>query len=188
MKTGRKPKPTTLKRLHGTFNATRDGRRKPEPLAPGDLAAEEPPAHLTDAQKARWRWALERAPRGILRSIDREALVAFVVAGDLVEQANAAQQLHDRGKQLPFLTKGDRGQPMLSPYVKLMLRAVPMLLRAASELAFTPVSRVSMTIDDGAGKSSAAEERWKLFDSLGPKKSDQAKQLLAAKPASAQPQ
>jgi hypothetical protein len=119
---------------------------------------------------------------------DLAPLVAFVVAGDLVEQANAAQQLLDRGKALPFLTKSDKGLPTLSPYVRLMLRAVPMLLRAASELAFTPVSRASITIDAGAGKTSSNAERWALFDSLGkPKKGDQA-ELLAAKPASAQPQ
>jgi hypothetical protein len=45
-----------------------------------------------------------------------------------------------------------------------------------------------MTIYDGAGKSSADAARWVLFDSLGKsKKGDQA-ELLAAKPASAQPQ
>jgi phage terminase small subunit len=189
MKTGRKPRPTTLKRLHGTFNVTRDSRRRPEPIAPGDLAAEEPPAHLTEAQKARWRWALERAPANILRSIDREALIAFVVAGDLVEQANKAQQALDAGKTLPYLAKTDRGLPTLSPYVRLLLRAVPVLLRAASELAFTPVARTSMTIDGGGGMAAAEREKWALFDSLKgrSREKDQAA-LLTVKPASARPQ
>jgi P27 family predicted phage terminase small subunit len=186
MKTGRKPRPTKLLKLQGTWRHDRHEDRL-EPQAPGDLAREEPPAHLTEAQKARWRWALERAPANILRSIDREALTAFVVAADLVEQANAAQQLLDRGKQLPFLTKSDKGLPTLSPYVKLMLRAVPILLRAAAECGFTPTARAGMKIDDGAGKSSAAAERWALFDSLGKPKKGEA-ELLAAKPASAQPQ
>jgi phage terminase small subunit len=188
MKRGRKPRPTTLLKVRGTWRPDRHENRL-EPQAPGDLALEEPPAHLTEAQMARWRWALDHAPANILRTVDREALVAFCVAGDLVEQANKAQQALDAGKTLPFLAKSDKGQPTLSPYVRLLLRAVPMLLRAASELAFTPVARVSMTIDGGGGMAAAEREKWALFDSLGSKsKTKDRAELLMAKPASAQTQ
>jgi P27 family predicted phage terminase small subunit len=182
MKRGRRPKPTTLHRLHRTLR-TRHADRI-EPLAPGELALEEPPAHLTEAQKARWRWALDRAPRNVLRTVDREALTAFCIAGDLVQQANVAQQALDIGKVLPFLTKSDKGRPTLSPYVRLMLRALPMLLRAAAECGFTPASRAGMSIDQSA--SVTKRTVWTEFDEL--KEAALAEDLLAAKPASPQPQ
>jgi P27 family predicted phage terminase small subunit len=182
MKRGRRPKPTTLHRLHRTLR-TRHADRI-EPLAPGELALEEPPAHLTEAQKARWRWALDRAPRNVLRTVDREALTAFCIAGDLVQQANVAQQALDAGKTLPYLTRSDKNRPTLSPYVRLMLRALPMLLRAAAECGFTPASRAGMSIDQSPGTS--ASNRWLEIDQL--KDAARAEDLLAAKPASAQPQ
>lgn len=62
---GRKPTPTALHRLRGTYNPTRYGRgRAGEPAAGGELDA--PPAHFTPGQAAAWRHALEHAPRGVL--------------------------------------------------------------------------------------------------------------------------
>ena len=200
MKRGPRPKPTVLKKLHGTFNVTRD-RDRLEPLAPGELAAA--PAHLTEAQKARWAQVLRDAPKNVLRRIDREALVAYIVAGDLVERANTAQQALDAGKPLPFLAKSDKGLPTLSPYVKLMLRAVPMMLRAAAECGFTPTARAGMKIYDGALDDDLAEiARWQLVAHLSRhhsngnaeeekrwrQEADRLERLMNAKPASARPQ
>ena len=68
---GRKPKPTALHDLHGTFRATRHKAREAEPKAVGDLLSE-PPDWMTDGQQAGWRYAVENAPKGVLRRIDRD--------------------------------------------------------------------------------------------------------------------
>jgi phage terminase small subunit len=181
MKAGRKPKPTVLHRLHHTYRPVRHDDRL-EPIAPGELT--DPPAHLTGPQKTRWRQVLKDAPKSVLRKVDSEALTAFVIAADLVEQANIAQQALDNGKTLPFLAKSDKKLPTLSPYVKLLLRALPMLVRTASELGFTPAGRVNVRVDQST--STSASKRWLEFDEL--KRQAENETLLAAKPASPQPQ
>src|SRR5947209_4708028 len=74
----RKPKPTALHSLHGTLNSTRHKHRETEPDALGLL--KEPPDFLTESQKEGWRYAIAHAPLGILRMIDRTALVMWVEA------------------------------------------------------------------------------------------------------------
>jgi phage terminase small subunit len=187
MRRGPKSKPTVLHRVRGTYRPHRHENRL-EPQAPGELTLEEPPAHFTAPQRERWHQVLKDAPRGILCRIDGAALAAFVTAADLLEQASRAQAKLAETATAPLLVRGDKGVLTLSPFVKLQLKAIPLLLRAAAECGFTPTARAGMKIDDGAGRISTTESaRWALFDSLGPKKSNQA-DLLAAKPASAQPQ
>ena len=90
MKTGRKPKPTALKRLHGTINVTRDRERGLEPLAPGALL--DPPEYLSPAQAARFREILADAPANLLRRWDAPTLAGFVIAESAVIEANRARQ------------------------------------------------------------------------------------------------
>ena len=80
---GPKPKPTHLKVVEGN-----PGRRKlndKEPKPRGNLY--DPPDWLTDAQRAGWEYAIESAPFGLLKRLDRSVLTAWVVAEDLHRQA-----------------------------------------------------------------------------------------------------
>src|SRR6516164_2158447 len=59
---GRRPNPTTLHLLHGTYHTGKHGRdRAGEPVAQGDLYRA--PPGLTPSRRAGWRYAIARRPK-----------------------------------------------------------------------------------------------------------------------------
>jgi phage terminase small subunit len=140
---GRKPTPTGLHRLKGTFNPTRHGRdRAGEPVAEGELGGLGAPDWMSATQQELWRHAIAHAPRGILKHIDHGALVSWVLAADRERIAAVTQQRLDEGKDLPMLVRTGRGNLFgQSPYIGIIHRASLVKLRAAAELGFTPASR-----------------------------------------------
>jgi P27 family predicted phage terminase small subunit len=152
---GRKPVPTTLRELHG--NPRKVSMPKFEPKPSGDLS--DPPDWLSDGQLENWAYALTHAPAGLLKRIDRGALVAWVVAEDLHRQAAIAQSkvgLLVRVKTKATAGKDDPGVPTASPYINIINQQAKIMLKAASELGFTPVSRPR--IGAGAPLLPAAQE------------------------------
>jgi phage terminase small subunit len=88
---GRKPTPTVVHEARGTLRTTRHiGERTQEPKPRGNLA-EQPPEYLSDGQKESWRHAIDHAPKGLLKQVDRGALVVWVIAEDDLRLANQAQ-------------------------------------------------------------------------------------------------
>src|SRR5215208_7958176 len=114
---GRKPIPTDIHKLMGTFRTNVQGRaRVGEPRVENELSFE-PPDTLTPSQAAIWRHAVENAPKGILKAIDLSILLAWVTAFDEHERARMAQaKLDARGGDLDFLMKGKSGEMVVSPY------------------------------------------------------------------------
>jgi phage terminase small subunit len=157
-RTGRKPKPTALHKIEGTFNTTRHrGRSDAAPVAESDVI-DEAPEGLTEGQAEGWRYALRHAPKNVLRKIDRSALFIWVEAEDRHRRAVEAQaRLDDRQPGSPFLIarrhaskkkpkpgedpEPDRVELVVSPYLSVINNAATLMLRAASELGFTPASR-----------------------------------------------
>jgi len=167
MKAGRKPTPAALLKLKGTENVTRARERGPEPEAPGDLLAE-PPDWLSDGQAASWRYAVEHAPRSILRLIDRGLLTVWCEAEDRHRRATEAQAMLDkRSPRLPFMMLRRKAPPKakkgdddakkdgeaapapaaempelsVSPYLSIINQAAQVMIRAASEMGFAPAAR-----------------------------------------------
>jgi phage terminase small subunit len=148
---GRKPKPTGLAILHGNpskLNKTQiEGRAAMEPT--GDLL--DVPDYFSDAQATIWRNAVANAPPGILRTIDSWALVAWVVACDLHRQATIAQgktSLLIRPTATPSPPRrGEKAAPpsqsfpQQSPLLAIINRQAIIMLRAAEQMGFTPISR-----------------------------------------------
>jgi P27 family predicted phage terminase small subunit len=137
---GRKPVPTTLRTLHG--NPRKVALPKFEPKPAGDLC--DPPAWLSEGQLTSWNYALAHAPSGLLKRIDRAALLDFVVAENLHQEAAAAQAkvgLLVRVKTKATAGKDDPGVPTASPYINIINQQAKIMIKAASELGFTPVSR-----------------------------------------------
>lgn len=135
MTQGRKPVPTLLNKLHGKPNKG----RKPNPHEPkavtGDL--DEPPEWMTESQQAGWRYAIEHAPPGLLKRIDKGALTVWIAAEDMHRQALVAQsKMRGLLVEAP-ITKA----PMQSPYLPIINRQGLIMLKAASELGFSPVAR-----------------------------------------------
>jgi P27 family predicted phage terminase small subunit len=138
---GRKPVPTELHKLRGTHNATRHGKgRSGEPEAPGELLPE-PPEWMTPVQQAGWCYALQHAPRGILKQIDRGLLAIWVEAEARHRTAATMQAQLDQATSMPLLTRTKDGTAVQSPYVGIMNRAAALMIKAASELGFSPAAR-----------------------------------------------
>lgn len=138
---GQKPIPTALHALRGTYSATRHGRdRAGEPVPEGDLAAEAP-EWMTPGQRECWAYAMAHAPAGLLKAIDRAMLAVWVEAEDRHRTAMQQQARLDAGSSLPLLTKGRDGQPIASPYLRIIRQASETMLRAAVELGFSPAAR-----------------------------------------------
>jgi P27 family predicted phage terminase small subunit len=133
--------PTALHKLRGTHNTTRHGRdRGGEPEAVGDLPPE-PPGWMSEGQQAGWRHAVEHAPRGILKAIDCGMLAVWVEAEERHRTAAMMQAQLDRGTKLPLLTMTKDGTAVASPYLGIMNRAAAIMVKAASELGFSPAAR-----------------------------------------------
>lgn len=142
---GRKPVPSTLVELHGNPRGRKPKATEPKPA--GDLF--DAPDWLSEAQKAGWTYALRHAPPGLLKRLDRGALVVWAVAEDLHRQAVIAQS-----KIGGLISKLKGTQTFIqSPYLPIINRQALIMLKAASELGFTPVSRprISAGLTPGEG-------------------------------------
>ena len=157
MKRGPKLKPTTLKRLHGTFNVTRDGKRGPEPLAPGVLL--DPPEYLSPAQAARFREILADAPANLLRRWDAPTLAGYVIAESAVIEANMARQA-----DASTFVRSSHGVVVLSAALKLQARYLPLMKSFGELLGFSPAARAGMKIEDSPADPD--DERWEEFDRI----------------------
>lgn len=133
---GRPPVPKALRALHGDTNheakATRDAIAAAEPQGRGDLW--EPPPHFDDEQRAVWHYALEHAPFGLLTGTDRGTLAIYCAA--YVEHARAVAKCNEFGSVL--LKKGELRK---NPYLAVVERQALLMLRAGTEMGFTPSSR-----------------------------------------------
>ena len=129
---GRKPVPTHLKLLRG--NPGKRAVNANEPVPSGDLA--EPLAWMSESQKQGWTYAIENAPRGMLKKLDRSVLATWVVAEDLHRQAAAMVE------KFGIITKAPQsGVPQQSPYLPVLNKQAQIMLRAAELLGFSPTSR-----------------------------------------------
>ncbi|MCI0753551.1 P27 family phage terminase small subunit [Teichococcus vastitatis] len=157
-RSGPKPIPTRLHQLRGSFNATRHGRdRAGEPEAEGELGAAAP-EWMSPGQQESWAYALAHAPQGILRAIDRGVLAIWVEAEDRHRTAVQQQARLDAGSSLPLMTRGKDGQPIASPYLRIIRQAAETMLRAAGELGFSPASRPRLA--PGRAEEPASESPW----------------------------
>jgi len=152
---GRKPKPTHLRLIEGNR-----GRRPPplnEPKPRGNLQT--PPGWFTDQQREVWRYAIESAPPGLLKLLDREVLAIWCVASEIYQRAIEAQSRIDAVGGLQLLTKTPEGHLVQSPYLPIINKQAAIMLKAASELGFTPSSRTRVSVDPSdAGSQDPAQE------------------------------
>lgn len=102
----------------------------------------EAPEDFTAQQKIQWDFALKHAPPGLLRSLDRSVLKAWVIAGDLHRQA--AAKVHELG----IIVRTPQGQPMTNPYVSVLNKQATIMLRAAAELGFSPSARSRVSVEN----------------------------------------
>jgi P27 family predicted phage terminase small subunit len=130
---GRKPKPTALKDLHGS----EEPRNPLEPIPEGALTevpASSCPDHFNADQRDAWEFAVRHSPPGMLKRIDAPALEAWVTA--LCLHRRALAQVNRTGM---LVRNGTQMIP--NPYIGIVNKQALVMLKAAAELGFTPVSR-----------------------------------------------
>jgi P27 family predicted phage terminase small subunit len=128
---GRKPKPTYLKLIAGNPGRRPLNENEPAPR----LALPSVPPHLSDEAKVEWgRVANEMYDLGMLTHLDRAVLASYC---QYYASWCKFTELSDRQP----LMKGSKGQPVVSPYVKLANQAYQNMLKAAVELGITPSAR-----------------------------------------------
>lgn len=167
---GRKPKPTHLKVVTGNPGRRPLNKREPKPV--GNLRL--PPDWLTPTQKESWSYAMDNAPLGMLKRLDRGALVVFVVAEDMHRTATIRQAKLDAaamasGEGVPLLvrtqatgdgkTEHQRAATLVqSPYLAIINRQGQVMLKAAEQLGFTPAARPRIMADAPAVAPDREEE------------------------------
>jgi P27 family predicted phage terminase small subunit len=87
----------------------------------------------------------------VLRAADRGVLAVWCEAEEHHRVATEAQARLDAGSSLPLLAKGKEGQPVPSPYLRIINHAALLMLRAASELGFSPAARPRLAAGGDAG-------------------------------------
>lgn len=133
---GRKPKPTQLKVVQGTFRKDRANAREPKPS--GDLTSA--PVHFSDTQRELWDYAIANAPKGLLKMLDLSVLEIWVTA--CVFHREAAQKVATTGQ----IIKSPSGYPVMNPYMANMNKQAQIMLKAAAEMGFTPASRSRIVV------------------------------------------
>ena len=157
---GRKPLPTHLKLLSQSHNVRKDRADEPQPV--GDLLA--PPPDLTAEEKEIWCYAIEHAPKGLLRLLDLKLFLGWVLAAAEVDMAEKMLREHGRevkkGGDQRITINPDGSQVktvrsvtmVLSNWVKIRREAFQRMMKATSELGFSPTSRSRITLAGGGKK------------------------------------
>ena len=151
---GRKPKPSYLRVLDGNAGHRPLNASEPQPM--GDLL--DAPSWMSDSQKDGWRYAIAKAPGGLLKHLDQSILSIWVVAEDLHRIAS------EKVSRLGALVKvGENGAWQQNPYLPIMNKQAQIMMRAAAEMGFTPSSRSRVKIANDQNRDNAFSDL-KLFD------------------------
>ena len=77
-------------------------------------------------RKQGWNYAIEHAPKGLLKKLDRSVLVTWTVAEDLHRRASESVEKYG------ILTKApNTGLPIQSPYLPVVNKQAMIMLKAA---------------------------------------------------------
>lgn len=140
---GRPAKPTHLKIVQG--NPGKRALPKNEPKPQGDLSPN-PPSWLPSEAKKEWKAVMKCAPAGLLKLVDESSLLVYVTAKATHRQA--AEQLAKENLTITSLNGG----LIQNPLVGVMNRQAEIMLKAASQMGFSPASRAKVSIDPGDDK------------------------------------
>jgi hypothetical protein len=160
---GPRPKPTVLHKIEGTFNPTRHGKgRALEPQPDADLGAA--PVDLTDAETALWDHAVANAPKGMLKEIDRPAMVVLCEAAARHNEARRMQHLLDTDAQLTLVVRGKGGMLIESPYNRILDKTAKTILTACDRIGFVPTARPRIKVDPVTGQEvEASSDPWSMM-------------------------
>lgn len=135
---GRKPKPTALKRLEGNPGKRALNHAEPRPKS----AMPEPPEHLSDEEKAKWKLIVQELHSlGLVTKIDVDALAMYCTI--FVRWIKAEKMVREKGE----IIKTAAGNIIQNPYLSIANRAIDQLNKLGAEFGMTPSSRSRVKAD-----------------------------------------
>jgi P27 family predicted phage terminase small subunit len=136
---GRRPKPTAIRRLEG--NRGKRAWNHAEPTAPDALPR--CPEHLAPVARAEWRRVARTLhAMGVLTTIDRAALAAYCQA-----YARWVEAEH-RLRETPPLVKTASGYVQQSPWLAIANKQLELMGRFMTELGMTRAARSRVAVED----------------------------------------
>ena len=141
---GRKRIPDEIKALTGTLRKDRVNELAPRPT--GDLVVA--PGYMSAGARAAWEYAITSAPPELLKRLDMSVLEVWACASDLYREAQLALQAEGMIVRAP-----KTGVPMVSPYLSIANHQASLLMKAASEMGFTPASRSKVSTKQAPEKA-----------------------------------
>lgn len=129
-----------------------------EPMPQGE-PLNHPPAWMTEEQRAIWTRQLKNAPLGLLRDFDEDLMSEWTVSvselrecerqiqkdGGPVVRAESVTTVYTKVDGTVVTTTKEGGK-RISEWAKLRERAFQRMMRAVSELGFSPTSRARITL------------------------------------------
>jgi len=157
-RSGPKPKPTSLKILHGSFEKDPSRRNKREPV-PQDKTPPACPSHLGRLAKNEWkRIVKELQSLKVMAKVDREALEQYCAAYQSWREC-----LKDVRKRGVVLTKIDNGGNEIryrNPADIAMVSHTKTIHTFLTEFGLTPSSRTRVQIDEKVETRDDAKKRF----------------------------
>ena len=148
MTAGRKPKPTNLKLIQGTYRPDRANPSEPKPKA---IIPPCPKFLQGDARKQYGKMAKKLARIGLMTELDDMALSMLCQAW--AEYLEATEQVKKSG----ILVKSPNGFPVLNPYLIVANQALKKVRSLLSEFGMTPGSRSRI---HAAATSEDSDDEW----------------------------
>ena len=146
---GRKPTPTFLRVIRG--NPSKRAMPKREPVPHGDLL--KAPEFLSDAQRRYWTQAIAALPPGLLKRSDSPLLAGFVMA-----YATAIECNDKMAYTSLVIGVGPKSSRVLmgNPYERIRRQNISLMVKIASEIGLSPVSRTRIELSPDSG----APDEW----------------------------
>lgn len=153
---GGTPKPTALHKLHGTARRDRHAKRAAEPVPVGDLTGDAP-EWFGHGEREQWDYAIKNTPAGVVKLLDRNALIMWCEASERHRLAMLAlAETNRRYPKRPYLVL-KKGVLAVSPLVVVIDKAAMVMLRCAQELGFSPAARPRLRADPAPGTPGKAD-------------------------------
>jgi P27 family predicted phage terminase small subunit len=139
---GKKPKPTHLKLVTGTFRRHRAPKNEPKP----ELAIPPVPPELSDDAKLEWgRVSLDLHRLGLMTHIDRAALAAYCDSYGLwIRTRRLLAKIGEDGAD-GLLTKTVQGNIIQNPLIGIANKAKRDMMAYAEQFGITPSSQARLS-------------------------------------------
>ena len=152
---GRKPKPTSLKLLHGNPGKRPISDREPKPPK-GETTC---PKHLDAPAKTEWkRISAMLTTMGLLTKVDRTALAAYCQVYSRWVQAE------DKVRKMGMVVVVGNKHLQKSPYLSIADKCLEQMLKYMTQFGLTPASRTRIEVQ---GVSNEKNELESCFDQTG---------------------